>query len=176
MGAFGQYNARMPLLRVLTLAIAFVLLATACGSAEVEVGSLPDETEAEPEAPAIDINSKPEITIPGEEPPAALTTEDLVVGDGAEAVLGSQVEVDYVGVSYSTGEEFDASWGRGPFIFALGAGQVISGWDQGVEGMKVGGRRQLTIPPDFAYGAGGIPGVIAENETLVFVVDLRAVN
>ncbi len=162
----------MHLLRPFLIFVAAALLATACGSAEVEVGTAPDEAPAV----SIDIDSKPVITIPAEEPPAALVTTDLVVGDGDEAVLGSTVEVDYVGVSWSTGEEFDASWGRETFAFALGAGQVISGWDQGVEGMKVGGRRELRIPPDFAYGAGGIPGVIAENETLVFVVDLRAVN
>ena len=103
--------------------------------------------------------------------------EDETVGDGDEATSGSQVSVHYVGVSWSTGEQFDASWDRmEPFGFALGRGQVIDGWDTGVQGMKVGGRRRLTIPPHMGYGASGAGGVIAPNETLVFVVDLLAVG
>lgn len=103
--------------------------------------------------------------------------DDLVEGDGVEATPGTMVTVDYVGVAWSTGREFDASWNRGDtFSFGLGAGQVISGWDQGVAGMKVGGRRQITIPPHLGYGSRGAGGVIAPNETLVFVVDLRSVG
>ncbi len=103
--------------------------------------------------------------------------EDLVVGTGPEATNGVQVNVDYVGVSWSSGAEFDASWNRGDvFSFGLGAGMVISGWDQGVSGMKVGGRRQLTIPPEMAYGPAGAGGVIGPNETLIFVVDLRSIG
>jgi peptidylprolyl isomerase len=87
------------------------------------------------------------------------------------------VSVDYVGVNFSSGQQFDASWDRGePFQFQLGAGQVIPGWDEGVKGMRVGGRRVLTIPPDLAYGPAGSPPVIGPNETLVFVVDLRKVQ
>ncbi len=124
-----------------------------------------------------DVFSKPEVTIPAGDPPAELVIEDLVVGDGAEAARGATVNVDYVGVSWSTGREFDASWNRGDtFSFSLGAGMVISGWDQGVAGMKVGGRRRLTIPPEMGYGARGAGGVIAPNETLVFVVDLRSLG
>ena len=110
-------------------------------------------------------------------PPTELVVEDLVVRNGAEAVNGSQVLVHYVGVAWSTKREFDASWDRGqPLPFQLGTGGVIPGWDQGVLGMKVGGRRKLTIPPDLAYGPGGYPPVIGPNETLVFVVDLLAVQ
>ncbi len=116
---------------------------------------------------------KPDVTIPDEQPPTELVIEDLTVGDGDEAAAGQQVTVHYVGVSWSTGEQFDASWDRmEPFAFGLGQGQVISGWDEGVQGMKIGGRRRLTIPPAMGYGAAGAGGVIAPNETLVFVVDL----
>ena len=125
----------------------------------------------------MDVFSKPEVSIPVSAAPAELVIDDLLVGDGAEAVAGQGVTVDYVGVSWSTGAEFDASWNRGDtFAFGLGAGQVISGWDQGVQGMKVGGRRRLTIPPHMGYGAQGAGGVIAPNETLVFVVDLRSIG
>jgi peptidylprolyl isomerase len=121
--------------------------------------------------------TKPTITIPNEPAPTALEIEDLAVGSGDEAIAGSNVDVHYVGVSWSTGEEFDASWDRGDlFSFDLGKGQVISGWDQGVEGMRTGGRRRITIPPHLGYGARGASGVIAPNETLVFVVDLVDVS
>lgn len=120
---------------------------------------------------------KPEVTIPDENPPAELVTDDEVVGDGTEAKSGSMVSVHYVGVSWSTSQQFDASWDRmEPFQFALGRGQVIEGWDAGVQGMKVGGRRRLTIPAHLGYGAAGAGGVIAPNETLVFVVDLLDVS
>ena len=109
--------------------------------------------------------------------PFELGIDDLVVGDGAEAKRGSKVAVHYVGVSFRSGEEFDASWNRGQVLeFKLGKGQVIPGWDQGVEGMRVGGRRKLTIPSALAYGARGAGGVIEPHEPLVFVVDLLAVN
>jgi len=120
---------------------------------------------------------KPVITVPKGEPPTELVTEDLIDGDGDEATTGKQVTVDYSGISWSSGREFDASWNRNDtFSFGLGAGQVISGWDQGVAGMKVGGRRRITIPPQMAYGSGGAGGVIGPNETLIFVVDLREVS
>ena len=120
--------------------------------------------------------TKPDVPVPGGEPPASLDIADLEVGTGAEATNGSAVDVHYVGVSWATGKQFDASWDRREtFSFRLGAGEVIPGWDQGVQGMKVGGRRRLTIPPDLAYGARGAGGVIAPNETLVFVVDLVGV-
>jgi peptidylprolyl isomerase len=116
---------------------------------------------------------KPEIDFPGGEPPKNLEITDVWEGDGAVAKAGDTVAVHYVGVAYSTGEEFDASWNRGePLQFRLGVGQVIAGWDQGVQGMKVGGRRQLVIPPHLGYGDRGAGGVIKPGETLIFVVDL----
>jgi peptidylprolyl isomerase len=119
------------------------------------------------------MSSKPSVSIPSENPPSQLVIEDLVVGTGDEAVKGRNVDVHYVGVAWSNGKQFDASWDRNEtFEFRLGAGQVIAGWDQGVVGMKVGGRRQLTIPPDMGYGSRGAGGVIKGGETLVFVVDL----
>jgi peptidylprolyl isomerase len=121
--------------------------------------------------------TKPEVSIPNTEPPTELEIEDLVAGDGPEATAGSPVEVHYVGVAWSTGAQFDASWDRRePFGFRLGAGQVIAGWDQGVAGMRLGGRRRITIPPHLGYGTQGAGGVIAPNETLVFVVDLLGVG
>ena len=118
-------------------------------------------------------NNKPTVTIPQEAPTAELVKTDITVGTGDEAVKGKNVSVHYVGVAWSNGQEFDASWNRGDaFEFRLGAGQVIQGWDDGVAGMKVGGRRQLTIPPDMGYGSRGAGGVIKGGETLVFVVDL----
>ncbi len=120
---------------------------------------------------------KPDVTIPDEAPPAELHLHDESVGEGDEAVAGTSVTVHYVGISWSTGEQFDASWDRlEPFRFGLGEGQVIKGWDAGVQGMKVGGRRRLTIPPHMGYGAAGAGAVIGPNETLVFVVDLIAVD
>ncbi len=116
---------------------------------------------------------RPDIDPPEGDPPSELEIHDLVVGDGAEAVAGQSVAVHYVGVAFSSGAEFDASWDRGQvFRFGLGAGQVIAGWDQGVTGMRVGGRRRLVIPPHLAYGDRGAGGVIAPGETLIFVVDL----
>lgn len=119
------------------------------------------------------MTEKPEIDFPGGPPPADLQVTDITVGDGAEATAGNTVKVHYVGVAYSTGDEFDASYNRGaPLEFPLGAGYVIQGWDQGVAGMKVGGRRQLVIPPQLAYGDRGAGGAIKPGETLIFVVDL----
>ena len=116
---------------------------------------------------------KPDVDIPEGAAPADLTMEDLVVGEGEEARPGQEVSVHYVGVAWSTGRQFDASWDRGEtFEFGLGGGQVIQGWDQGVVGMRVGGRRRLTIPPEMGYGSRGAGGVIKGGETLVFVVDL----
>ena len=120
--------------------------------------------------------AKPTIKIPEGKPPAKLKSEDLIVGKGAAAKPGQTLTVNYVGVAYSTGKEFDSNFGTGqPFQLQLGQGMVIPGWDQGLEGMKVGGRRKLTIPGDLAYGPQGGPG-IKPNETLVFVIDLLAVQ
>ena len=121
--------------------------------------------------------TKPEVDYPEGTPPKALEITDIWEGDGKVAGAGDTVKVHYVGVAFSSGEEFDASWNRGePLSFRLGVGQVIQGWDQGVQGMKVGGRRRLTIPSAMAYGARGAGGVIKPHEPLVFVVDLLAVD
>jgi peptidylprolyl isomerase len=120
---------------------------------------------------------KPAVVIPDGDPPTSLVREDIVVGDGDEAAPGNNVMVHYVGVAWSSGRQFDSSWDRTEsFDFRLGGGQVIQGWDEGVAGMRVGGRRRLTIPPELGYGKRGAGGVIKGNETLVFVVDLLGVN
>ena len=120
---------------------------------------------------------RPEVDPVDGRPPADLEIQDITAGDGAEATPGHTVEVHYVGVSHSTGEEFDASWNRGStFRFPLGAGHVIAGWDRGVAGMKVGGRRRLVIPPHLGYGDRGAGGAIKPGETLIFVVDLVGVS
>jgi peptidylprolyl isomerase len=126
----------------------------------------------------VDSSEKPVVEVPSDRAPSyQLELEDLIVGSGDEAVPSRIVEVHYVGVSWKTGKQFDASWDRGnSFKFGLGKGQVIAGWDQGVTGMKVGGRRRITIPPMLAYGKRGAGGVIGPDETLVFVVDLIAVR
>jgi FKBP-type peptidyl-prolyl cis-trans isomerase len=127
------------------------------------------------------IATKPTVTVPSGPPPTTLVVKDLVVGTGAPAVAGETLQVQYVGVSYATGKQFDASWNDGPndtpqpFSFQLGAGQVIKGWDEGIAGMRVGGRRELIIPPALGYGDQS-QGPITANETLVFVVDLLSVT
>jgi peptidylprolyl isomerase len=173
------------LLTVLALALA------ACGDDDDEGGesastgtqsseTQPAETEpAEPASQDIskDRSQKPTIPQPSGEPPAELVKEDVVKGDGTTAKDGDNVSVQYVGVNFSNGAEFDASWNRGePFTFTLGSGQVIPGWDQGVKGMKEGGRRKLVIPPDLGYGEQGSPPAIPPNETLVFDIDLEKVE
>ncbi|MDQ2630106.1 MAG: FKBP-type peptidyl-prolyl cis-trans isomerase [Actinomycetota bacterium] len=117
------------------------------------------------------------MTVPSGAAPEELVTKDLEVGSGPAAKSGDVVTVHYVGVGYDTKKQFDASWDRGePITFALGAGEVIPGWEQGIEGIKVGGRRELVIPPDLAYGPEGSPPVIGPNETLIFVVDLEEIK
>lgn len=165
----------------LALCASVALLLVGCGEDDAAKGesaakptATPTATATEAAAPAIsrDTSVKPEVPKPVGEPPARLVKRDIVKGKGAAARAGDQVTVQYVGVSHSTGEQFDASWDTGqPFPFELGAGQVIAGWDEGVAGMRVGGRRELVIPPDKAYGPAG-QGPIGPNETLVFVVDL----
>ena len=163
-----KFNIR-PLLLIL---IGLTVFVAACGT-----DSSSETAEATETSSDQDTGTKPVIEVPDGDPPVELLIEDLVVGDGDEAVAGAIIDVDYVGVSWSNGQEFDASWERGaPFSFPLAAGQVIAGWDEGVQGMRVGGRRQITIPPEMAYGSAGAGGLIGPDETLIFVVDLRAVN
>jgi len=153
------------------------LLVAGCGDDDSDSDSTSTAattTEAAEKSPT---ETKPTVTVPNGPPPKKLVKKDLVQGDGAVAKAGDEVTVQYVGVGYKSGEQFDASWDRGePFPFPLGAGAVIKGWDQGVAGMKVGGRRELIIPPNLAYGPAGAPPAIGPNETLIFVVDLVEVN
>ena len=166
--------------RSLTVLAVAGLLVAGCGERdETETAANPEPTAAaaSPAEISTDLETKPAIPKPDGEPPTELVSEDIVEGKGRAAKAGDQVTVRYVGVAFSTGAEFDASWNRGePFSFQLGAGRVIPGWDQGVAGMKVGGRRKLVIPPDLAYGDQGSPPVIAPGETLVFVVDLEKIG
>ena len=174
------------LLMLLLAALAFGL--AACGDDDEESASEPaTATETSPAettaAPASEgeistnLDEKPAIAQPSGQPPSQLESEDVVEGKGKTAKAGDNVTVQYVGVNFSNGAEFDASWNRGePFEFTLGAGQVIPGWDEGVAGMKEGGRRKLVIPPDQAYGPQGSPPAIGPNETLVFVIDLEKVT
>jgi peptidylprolyl isomerase len=121
-------------------------------------------------------DSKPEVSVPDGDPPCELQLVDVREGSGPVAAAGDTLKMQYVGISWSTKEQFDTSWGRSPFEFSLGGGQVIKGWDQGIAGMRAGGRRLLVIPPDLGYGATGAGGAIAPNETLVFVVDLLEIT
>jgi peptidylprolyl isomerase len=165
-----------PMRRLLLIIGACLALAViaGCGSSSSSSSSS-EETTASKEATKK--KTKPKVTVPKGAPPKKLEVEDLEEGSGATAKAGDHVTVNYVGVDYKTGKEFDASWDRGePFSFSLGAGEVIPGWDQGVEGMKVGGRRELIIPPELGYGSAGAPPAIPPNETLVFVVDLEAIE
>jgi peptidylprolyl isomerase len=163
---------KLPLLPTTLLA---TLALASCGSDEGGATTAVSEAAAAGDA-TIDTSTKPEVETPAELPDE-LVTEDIVEGDGPTAEPGSLVTVQYVGVDASTGEEFDSSWDRGqPFSFQLGGGDVIRGWDEGVEGMKVGGRRELIIPPNLAYGKQGSPPAIAPASTLVFVVDLLGVG
>jgi peptidylprolyl isomerase len=158
--------------RLILLALACAALVVAgCGSDSEQPAS------STPEPASTPVATKPEITVPKGKAPKKLVVKDLKEGTGPVAENGKNVSVQYVGISFQNGRQFDASWDRGePFDFQLGAGQVIPGWDQGVAGMKVGGRRQLVIPPELAYGKQGSPPAIGPDETLVFVVDLVGVQ
>ncbi len=159
------------------LTLVAVALIAGCGDDESDSGD--SETTGAGQAPAVTgkIGEKPEIATPEGDPPTELVIKDIEKGKGKKAADGDNVTVQYVGNSWSTGDQFDASWDNGqPFEFQLGGGQVIDGWDEGVKGMLVGGRRELVIPPDLGYGAQGSPPAIAANETLVFVVDLEKVS
>jgi peptidylprolyl isomerase len=174
-----------PMRRLLLIVFAcLALFAAGCGSDDSSTTSssaggestAAEQAKAPEEAPKK--KTKPQVKPPkGAPPKSEVVKKDLEKGTGATAKAGDVVSVNYVGVNYKTGTEFDASWDRGePFTFTLGAHEVISGWDEGIVGMKVGGRRELIIPPNHAYGASGAPPAIPPNETLVFVVDLEAIS
>jgi peptidylprolyl isomerase len=166
------------LLLIITACLALVI--AGCGSDDSTTSSSSGSTEgasAPKGAESTAKKTKPKVKVPQGAPPKQLVTDDLEEGTGAEAKAGDEITVQYVGVNYKTGKEFDSSWSRSePFSFVLGEGFVIPGWEEGFEGMKVGGRRELVIPPDLAYGSTGSPPAIPPNETLVFVVDLEAVK
>jgi peptidylprolyl isomerase len=147
--------------------------------AQAPAAAEPKAKKVKPAAAEANLSRKPRPAKGQGDPPSSLVVEDLVVGKGRKAAVGDAVSVQYVGVLFDTGKEFDASWKGGrpgqPFQFSLGGGQVIPGWDQGVVGMKKGGRRELVIPPDLAYGPQGSPPAIGPNETLVFVIDLKKI-
>jgi peptidylprolyl isomerase len=191
----------MKKIRIMAALAATALLITACGdstkesaadqfaktaeqqaktqaSAPAETTPAPTATKVAPSAGERDIATKPKIPKASGAAPKTLKVEDLIEGKGAAAKAGDKVSVRYVGVLFNNNKEFDSSWKRGkaPFELTLGQGQVIQGWDQGLVGMKVGGRRRLTIPPDLAYGAQGQPPTIPANSTLVFDVDLTKIG
>lgn len=161
---------KTPMLMIVACA---ALAIAGCGGDDDSASDSTAATTAE--APAK--KTKPKVTVPKGAPPAQLEIKDLEEGTGAEAKSGDKVTVQYVGVNYKNGKEFDSSWSRNePFPLTLGEGGVILGWEQGIEGMKVGGRRELTIPPELGYGESGYPPAIPPNETLVFVIDLLKIG
>jgi peptidylprolyl isomerase len=192
---------RIPTIRLLPIAalLALALVAAGCGSdtsesaADKSAAKAEDEARSQkplpqPKAPKADkvqptageasLDEKPKVPKGSGSPPQQMKVETLIEGGGPEIKSGQQATVQYVGVTFKDGKEFDTSWGKGkqPFQFTIGSGQVIPGWDQGVLGMKVGERRRLTIPPDLAYGAQGSPPKIGPNETLIFDIDLKKIG
>jgi len=160
---------------IVSLCAALALAVAGCGSGDDS--SSTQATTAAKSGGDTNLNAKPKVIVPSGAAPKKLEEREIVEGSGAEAKAGDRVTVQYVGVGYDSKEEFDSSWSRNePFSFTLGGGEVITGWDKGVTGMKVGGRRELIIPPGMAYGPTGSPPVIGPNETLIFVIDLLAVN
>lgn len=165
------------LISTIAACLALALAVAGCGGSDDSTSSTDESTAPAKSDISTDLNKKPKVVVPSGPPPKKLETVEVVEGSGPAAKAGDQVTVQYVGVNYKTGKEFDASWDRGePFSFGLGNGEVIAGWDEGVAGMKVGGRRELIIPSELGYGPAGSPPVIPPNETLVFVVDLLAIN
>jgi peptidylprolyl isomerase len=174
----GSLALRAVKLPIAVISLCVVLAFAGCGGSSDSSSETTSATSSEStpaEAPAE--KTKPKVTVPKGAPPKKLEVKELEEGTGAEAKSGDKVTVQYVGVNYKNGKEFDSSWSSSePFSFTLGAGEVIPGWDRGIEGMKVGGRRELVIPPELAYGETGYPPSIAPNETLVFVIDLLEVG
>jgi peptidylprolyl isomerase len=159
------------------LLVTVIIVLVAGGGDDDDSGESTTAATTPTESTTAEVPDKPKVEVPEGAPPTELQIEDLEEGEGDEAKRGDQISVHYVGVDYETGKEFDASYDRGePFAFQLGSGSVIPGWDRGLEGMREGGRRQLTIPPDLAYGKQGQPPDIAPNATLVFVIDLESIN
>jgi peptidylprolyl isomerase len=162
---------------IILLCLALAAVVAGCGGSDSSTGSTESTGAGSTESSTAAEKTKPKVTVPKGAPPKKLVIKEIEKGTGTTAESGKEVTVQYVGVDYKTGKEFDSSWSRNePFTFGLGAGQVIPGWDQGVEGMKVGGRRELIIPPNLAYGPAGSPPAIGRNETLIFVIDLLGVQ
>jgi len=161
---------------MLMIVVCAGLLVAGCGGSNDSSTESAESTGATTsESPAE--KTQPKVTVPTGAPPKKLEIKELEEGSGAAAKAGDKITVQYVGVNYKNGNEFDSSWSRNePFSFKLGTGEVIPGWDQGIEGMKAGGRRELIIPPELAYGEAGVPPAIGPNETLVFVIDLLEVG
>lgn len=168
-------------LPIALIALCAVLVFAGCGSSDDSSTESGESTATTTESTSTEASgaekTKPKVTVPTGAPPKKLEIKELEEGSGAEAKAGDEITVQYVGVTYKNGKEFDSSWSRNePLPLTLGAGGVILGWEQGIEGMKVGGRRELIIPPELAYGETGYPPSIAPNETLVFVIDLLEVK
>lgn len=174
-----RHMSRRPL--ALTLTAALALAAAGCGSSKkndtTSTAASTSQSTSTAAATTARPRPKPKVTVPKGKPPKKLVIKDLIAGTGQAAKAGDPITVNYIGVNFQGGKMFDNSYDRGqPFPFQLGGGQVIPGWDQGLVGMKVGGRRELVIPPGLAYGPQGQPPVIKPNETLVFVVDLLSIG
>jgi peptidylprolyl isomerase len=161
---------------ILALCLALAIAVAGCGGGSDDSSSDSTTSGSSTESSLTDTSKKPDVTVPTGISPEKFAYKDIVEGTGAAAKPGDKVTVQYVGVGFDSEKEFDASWGGEPFSFTLGGGEVIKGWDQGVEGMKVGGRRELVIPGSLAYGAAGSPPNIGPNETLIFVIDLLEVE
>ncbi len=158
---------------MLALCLALAIAVGGCGGGS----DSSSESSGSSESANTDLSKKPVVTVPAGVSPKKFAYKEIVEGTGPVAKSGDKVTVQYVGVGFETEKEFDSSWSRNePFSFTLGAGEVIKGWDKGVEGMKAGGRRELLIPGELAYGPAGSPPKIGPNETLIFVIDLLEVE